>query len=124
MSVFDLYCFRCVCCDVVHESCSIASFTRLLVLHYVPVTSVMTWPSVECYCSTEIVPRAGFSVGCSFVSEYSISAANLTLCLSFPQCVYVSHSQRHRPWGTRVFITNVKGTFLGMSESEEASKRR
>jgi len=24
----------------------------------------------------------------------------------------------------RVFITNVKGTFLGMSESEEASKRR
>jgi hypothetical protein len=23
-----------------------------------------------------------------------------------------------------VFITNVKGTFLGMSESEEASKRR
>ena len=23
----------------------------------------------------------------------------------------------------RVFITNVKGTFLGMSESEEASKR-
>ena len=27
-------------------------------------------------------------------------------------------------WGTRVFITNVKGTFLGMSESEEASKRR
>jgi hypothetical protein len=26
--------------------------------------------------------------------------------------------------GTRVFITNVKGTFLGMSESEEASKRR
>ena len=27
-------------------------------------------------------------------------------------------------WGERVFITNVKGTFLGMSESEEASKRR
>jgi hypothetical protein len=28
-------------------------------------------------------------------------------------------------WATiRVFITNVKGTFLGMSESEEASKRR
>jgi len=27
-------------------------------------------------------------------------------------------------WGKRVFITNVKGTFLGMSESEEASKRR
>ena len=27
-------------------------------------------------------------------------------------------------WGNRVFITNVKGTFLGMSESEEASKRR
>ena len=26
--------------------------------------------------------------------------------------------------GTRVFITNVKGTFFGMSESEEASKRR
>ena len=26
--------------------------------------------------------------------------------------------------GKRVFITNVKGTFLGMSESEEASKRR
>ena len=26
--------------------------------------------------------------------------------------------------GVRVFITNVKGTFLGMSESEEASKRR
>ncbi len=26
--------------------------------------------------------------------------------------------------GMRVFITNVKGTFLGMSESEEASKRR
>jgi hypothetical protein len=26
--------------------------------------------------------------------------------------------------GNRVFITNVKGTFLGMSESEEASKRR
>ncbi len=26
--------------------------------------------------------------------------------------------------GERVFITNVKGTFLGMSESEEASKRR
>ena len=24
----------------------------------------------------------------------------------------------------RVFITNVKGTFFGMSESEEASKRR
>jgi hypothetical protein len=24
----------------------------------------------------------------------------------------------------RVFITNVKGTFLGMSESEEASRRR
>ena len=24
----------------------------------------------------------------------------------------------------RMFITNVKGTFLGMSESEEASKRR
>ncbi len=24
----------------------------------------------------------------------------------------------------RVFITDVKGTFLGMSESEEASKRR
>ena len=24
----------------------------------------------------------------------------------------------------RVFITNVKGTFLGMSESEESSKRR
>ena len=30
-----------------------------------------------------------------------------------------SHAQ-----GMRVFITNVKGTFLGMSESEEASKRR
>ena len=34
------------------------------------------------------------------------------------------------PWvgrrggGKRVFITHVKGTFLGMSESEEASKRR
>jgi hypothetical protein len=27
-------------------------------------------------------------------------------------------------WSMRVFITNVKGTFLGMSESEEASKRR
>jgi ascorbate-specific PTS system EIIC-type component UlaA len=27
-------------------------------------------------------------------------------------------------WGIRVFITNVKGTFFGMSESEEASKRR
>jgi hypothetical protein len=27
-------------------------------------------------------------------------------------------------WVERVFITNVKGTFLGMSESEEASKRR
>ena len=26
--------------------------------------------------------------------------------------------------GKRVFITDVKGTFLGMSESEEASKRR
>ena len=26
--------------------------------------------------------------------------------------------------GKRVFITNVKGTFLGMSESEETSKRR
>ena len=26
--------------------------------------------------------------------------------------------------GKRVFITNVKGTFFGMSESEEASKRR
>jgi hypothetical protein len=26
--------------------------------------------------------------------------------------------------GNRVFITNVKGTFLGMSESEEASKKR
>ncbi len=24
----------------------------------------------------------------------------------------------------RVFVTNVKGTFFGMSESEEASKRR
>ena len=30
-----------------------------------------------------------------------------------------------RPRGCkRVFITNVKGTFFGMSESEEASKRR
>ena len=28
------------------------------------------------------------------------------------------------PQGVRVFITYVKGTFLGMSESEEASKRR
>jgi hypothetical protein len=30
----------------------------------------------------------------------------------------------HHPRDKRVFITNVKGTFLGMSESEEASKRR
>jgi hypothetical protein len=31
------------------------------------------------------------------------------------------------PWEDgcrRVFVTNVKGTFFGMSESEEASKRR
>ncbi len=28
------------------------------------------------------------------------------------------------PRGKRVFITNVKATFFGMSESEEASKRR
>jgi hypothetical protein len=27
-------------------------------------------------------------------------------------------------WCDRVFITQVKGTFFGMSESEEASKRR
>ena len=33
-------------------------------------------------------------------------------------------SSRLRPGFKRVFITNVKGTFLGMSESEEASKRR
>ncbi len=30
----------------------------------------------------------------------------------------------HATQGKWVFITNVKGTFLGMSESEEASKRR
>jgi hypothetical protein len=29
-----------------------------------------------------------------------------------------------RLWIKRVFITKVKGTFLGMSDSEEASKRR
>jgi hypothetical protein len=41
-------------------------------------------------------------------------------------------SEQHEPLciqdlldrGKRVFITNVKGTFFGMSESEEASKRR
>jgi hypothetical protein len=37
--------------------------------------------------------------------------------------VFVSLSQQEY-LSKRVFITNVKGTFLGMSESEEASKRR
>ncbi len=35
-----------------------------------------------------------------------------------------SFTSRFQKQGERVFITNVKGTFLGMSESEEASKRR
>jgi len=35
-----------------------------------------------------------------------------------------THTHTHTHFCIRVFITNVKGTFFGMSESEEASKRR
>jgi hypothetical protein len=38
--------------------------------------------------------------------------------------VWESNPKLQGGWVKRVFITNVKGTFLGMSESEEASKRR
>ncbi len=43
-----------------------------------------------------------------------------------PQILRVCHQAQivFEVLGKRVFITNVKGTFLGMSESEEASKRR
>jgi hypothetical protein len=51
-----------------------------------------------------------------------------TQCPPFTTCVYVYVINKHYYYyyyrGKRVFITNVKGTFLGMSESEEASKRR
>ena len=50
---------------------------------------------------------------------------------SLPRSALAKHRQymwgTHIPfsaWCKRVFITNVKGTFFGMSESEEASKRR
>jgi len=46
-------------------------------------------------------------------------------------CVYIdlykyidTHRSIYIVQCKRVFITNVKGTFFGMSESEEASKRR
>ena len=35
-----------------------------------------------------------------------------------------THTKYYTNMCKRVFITNVKGTFFGMSESEEASKRR
>ena len=37
--------------------------------------------------------------------------------------ILAQHVYCIQPWVKRVFITNVKGTFFGMSESEEASKR-
>jgi len=51
-----------------------------------------------------------------YAYEYAMGATAVhTLFSSYAHTVYV---------GKRVFITNVKGTFLGMSESGEASKRR
>ena len=45
-----------------------------------------------------------------------------------PRCLECSEPEQVSMEDTagckRVFITNVKGTFFGMSESEEASKRR
>ena len=51
-----------------------------------------------------------------------VRAVYIRICILYIQiriCIlYVHYAVK------RVFITNVKGTFFGMSESEEASKRR
>ncbi len=51
----------------------------------------------------------------------SIPGAEETGSKSVPRA---EETQVGKKEGKRVFITHVKGTFLGMSESEEASKRR
>jgi hypothetical protein len=57
----------------------------------------------------------GYAVGISYANACGYAVGDTAV-----HTVLLSRAHQ----GKRVFITNVKGTFLGMSESEEASKRR
>ena len=57
-----------------------------------------------------------------FDSDWQTRLATLSSYMGENTCVMLIDF--NATYSKRVFITNVKGTFFGMSESEEASKRR
>jgi hypothetical protein len=73
------------------------------------------WVSSKCFLITKLTNLMGTSIGVWRGKHL------LALTLGSPMVVY--HERKGNiPWNVCV-ITNVKGTFLGMSESEETPKR-